>query len=96
MVRFLLKLTKRGALCRIMPTSQEATGKTRRKCALLYMAVGHFPEKGGVAYAERSLEAIPSISDMLRLGLTHLDEHIPKCALTARLLPERSTILFSR
>ena len=92
----LVKLTKRVASNRITPTSQEATGETRRKCALLYMAVGHFPEKGGVAYAERALEAIPSISDMLHPGLIDHDVHIPKCALTARLQPERSTVLFSR
>ena len=89
----LVKLTKRGASCRITPTSQEATGETRQKCALLYMAVGHFPERGGVAYAERALEAIPSISDMLHPGLFDLDVHIPKCALTARLAPERSTFV---
>ena len=47
--------------------------------------------KGGGAYAERALEEIPAFSDMLHLGLLDLDVHISKCALTARLAPERST-----
>ena len=55
------------------------------------MAVGHFPEKGGVAYAERALEAIPAIPDMHHPDLADLDVHIPKSSLAARLGPGRLT-----
>ena len=61
--------------------------------ALYIKAVSHFPAKGGGAYAERALEEIPALPAVLHHCPGDNDVHGPKCALTARLLPERSTFL---
>ena len=98
------KLTKRGAWCRITPTSQEATGETRRKCAVHKKAVGPLffqlslafippgpGRKEGGAHGKKALEEDREIRD--RIPREHLAcvAVSPKSELTARLAPERST-----
>ena len=57
------------------------------------IAVSHFPEKGGDAYGRRAMDESPSFRGMLHHRACIDDLHIPKRKLTARSVPERSTIL---
>ena len=60
-----------------------------RRCCI--MAVGHFPEKGGDADGKRSLGPCPAFRGMLTHRPCGDAVHSPKCVLTARLVPKRST-----
>ena len=55
------------------------------------IAVGHFPVKGGDADGKRTLDESPAFCGMLHHRAFADDLHIPKCWLTARSAPERST-----
>ena len=58
----------------------------------LQFAVGHFPVKGGDAYGRRALDESPAFRGMLHHRACTDDLHITKRKLTARPVPERSTI----
>ena len=57
------------------------------------MAVSHFPAKGGDADGKQALDESPAVSDMPCSHPCGVALHIPESLLTARLVPERSTLV---